>query len=86
MAIATVFSGVVCFAGAAHSVDEYCRGVPHGLPLIAHVKGIPLHVLSFIYPALGMYLSVMVLLLWWYFSVRPARLPGEPNCQECRED
>jgi len=68
MAVATVYAGIVCMIAAAYRIDEYWDSVPIGLPLIAHVKGIPTHVLLFIYPELGMYISVMVLLTWWYLA------------------
>lgn len=68
MAIATIYAGAICIAAANYRIDEYWQSVPAGLPLIAHAQGIPVHVLSFIYPQLGMYLSVMVLLTWWYLA------------------
>lgn len=68
MAVATIYAGIVCMVATAYRIDEYWESVPRELPLIAHVKGIPAHVLSFIYPELVMYLSVMVLLLWWYLA------------------
>jgi hypothetical protein len=86
MAIATIYGGAICFAGAAYCVDEYWRSVTAEMSWLSHAKALPLHVLSFIYPALGMYLSIMVLLVGWYCYVRPVQSPVVRANLECPAD
>lgn len=89
MAIATIYGGGICFAGAAHCIDEYFRyDIAAASPWWTHAKFLPMHVLSFIYPAIGMYASVMVLLIAWYHCAKP-RLDQSPTSQanqECPTD
>jgi hypothetical protein len=76
MAIATIFGVAVCFGGVAFGIADYLsyEDVAPSARL-SQAKALMLHLLEFIVPSLGMYLSVMVLLTWWYYSLRPSQSP-----------
>lgn len=87
MAVATIFGVAVCFGGVAFGIADYLsyEDVAPSSRL-SQAKSLMLHLLEFIVPSLGMYLSVMVLLTWWYYSLRPAQSPVAQANLKCPAD
>lgn len=78
MIVATVYGCAVLFGGVAYGVFDYLSYDDIAASSrLSQSKSLLLHLLEFIIPSLGMYLSVMVLLVWWHCSLTPAQSPVE---------